>query len=109
MKKTNYENRVAFATGWGLLSFNSSSKVNVPLTNSACTTKTLYKRKQITKNMICAMRPGKGACQGKTMLFEHFYFYSDLRGFWWAFASKRKTQLFLPGMGGVLGLWVCPV
>ena len=70
-KITNYDNRVSIAAGWGLLSFNSSSQVNVPhvveldtLTNSACTTNTPYQRKQITKNMICATRPDKDACQG---------------------------------------------
>merc|ERR1719309_147244 len=66
----NYDNRVATVAGWGTTSSGGSTtttpqEVDVDtITNSACTTNTLYSSNDITTNMLCARRSGKDACQG---------------------------------------------
>lgn len=68
---TNYNNKVSTVAGWGTFSSGSSSSPTIPyevdvnsITNTACTTNTLYNTGEITSNMICARESGKDACQG---------------------------------------------
>ena len=65
---TNYDNQVSTVTGWGHLKEGGSSpnilqEVDVDtITNGAC--KLVYGYgSRITNNMICAIAPGKDACQ----------------------------------------------
>merc|ERR1711872_51206 len=66
----NYDNSVATVAGWGATS-SGGSRTMTPqeadvdtITNSVCTTNTLYSSNDITTNMLCARRSGKDACQG---------------------------------------------
>merc|ERR1712215_567094 len=68
---TNYDSRVSTVVGWGLRTSGSNNLPNVPyevdvdtITNTACTTNTLYSPSNVTANMICARESGKDACQG---------------------------------------------
>jgi len=68
---TNYDNRATTTAGWGTFFSGSSSVPTTPyevdvstITNTACTTNTLYSSGEITSNMICAREAGKDACQG---------------------------------------------
>ena len=66
----NYEQREVFVTGWGTLYSNGPQpdvlyKVGLfTITNSMCTTNTLYSSSDITSSMICARKTGKDSCQG---------------------------------------------
>merc|ERR1719244_315914 len=68
---TNFDSVVATVAGWGTFQSGGSSTPNTPyevdvdtISNTACTTNTLYNPGEITSNMICARRSGKDACQG---------------------------------------------
>jgi len=66
----NLEGVLATVTGWGTTSFlgsqpNILQKVNVnTMSNTQCTTNTVYSASEITSNMICAADAGKDSCQG---------------------------------------------
>ena len=69
---TNYDSRVATVAGWGTFQSGGNTSPDTPyeadvdtITNTACTTNTLYNPGEITSNMICASRSGKDACQGE--------------------------------------------
>ena len=64
---------MATVAGWGTFQSGGNTSPNTPyeadvdtITNTACTTNTLYNPGEITTNMICARRSGKDACQGET-------------------------------------------
>ena len=65
-----YEQREVVVTGWGR-QYTSGPSPDLlhmagvrSLTNSQCTTDTLYRPDQITPDMICAAAPGRDSCQG---------------------------------------------
>jgi secreted trypsin-like serine protease len=66
----SYENIKSTVTGWGTLNYGGElsdtlQEVEVTtMTNSACSSGTLYDPSWITDNMICAADDGKDACQG---------------------------------------------
>jgi len=67
----NYDSVVGTVAGWGTLVSGGSTTPDTPyeadvdtITNTACTSNTLYNPGEITSNMICARRTGKDACQG---------------------------------------------
>jgi len=66
-----FDSVVATIAGWGKFRYGGSTTPNTPyqvdvdtITNTACTTNTLYDPGMITSNMICARRSGKNSCQG---------------------------------------------
>ena len=68
---SNYDSQEATVTGWGTFASGSNevpktlNEVDVDtISNTACTTNTLYRPGTITNNMLCARRSGKDSCQG---------------------------------------------
>ena len=110
-----YEQREVVVTGWGRQFSSGPStdllhKVGVrSLTNSQCTTGTLYQPDQITDNMICAAASGKvvflywGAASHHSiptgLLPGRLRRSSDLPG--------GRGQILLPGGSCLLGCWLC--
>ena len=112
---TNYDSRVSTVVGWGTISSGSSSSPNTPyevdvstITNTACTTNTLYNPGEITGNMICAREAGKDSCQGLVILLEHIYLVYIFRRFRWSF-DHQGEQLLLSDRSCFLGYWMCSV
>ena len=96
----------------GTFASGSSSTPTTPyevdvgsITNTACTTNTLYNPGQITGNMICARESGKDACQGSKYLNFYICFIVISRRFWWYFDDQGE-QLLLSDRSGVLGYWM---
>ena len=113
---SSYDSRQSTVTGWGTLASGSNQiprtlfEVDVDtITNTACTTNTLYSSGDITGNMICARRSGKDSCQGWNVFLNPFFLTLWITRRLWRPFDHQGEQLLLLDRSRFLGGWLCPV